>query len=277
MYVKEMRPKNWLKNIFVFLPVVFALELRNTEKLIASAIAFAAFCLVSSAVYIFNDICDMDKDSANQMKRMRPIAGGDIKIRNAILFLLFLSAIGLAVGFFADWLTCILLVIYLIVNALYTTSLKHKPVIDCFCIAAGFVLRVYAGGAASGEPVSDWLFLTVVAMSLFMAFGKRQGEMLEDSSAREVLQWYDIGFLKGMVFIFAGLAAVFYSLWAMERGCNMIYTVPIIIFIMSKYLLVIQGGKSQGDPTTVMFENKSLLAACFIYGLITVALLYFGG
>jgi len=277
-YIKEMRPKNWVKNIFVFIPLVFSLELFNAEKLLMTIIAFAAFCLASSAVYVFNDIIDADKDAAHPVKHSRPIASGLITTRKAAIFVAVLAGTGIVISLAANLLTGMLVAGYLTLNVVYTLRLKHKPILDCFCIATGFVLRIYAGGAASGEVVSDWLFLTIVAMSLFMAFGKRRGELLRvrTCETREVLNSYDLSFLKGIVFACAGLSIVFYSLWAMYRGSNMIYTVPLIIFIVAKYLLLIHSRDSHGDPTTVIFEDKSLFAACGLYGLLMIVLLYFG-
>ena len=240
-------------------------------------IAFASFCLISSAVYAFNDICDADKDAAHPVKRSRPVASGAISKRKAAILTAVLSIAGLAVGFTVNLTVMILVAAYLALNMLYSKRLKHKPVLDCFSIAAGFVLRVYTGGAASGEPVSDWLFLTIVAMSLFMAFGKRRGELakVRNAETREVLHRYDGAFLLGMVWVCAGLAIVFYSLWAMNREHNMIFTVPLIIFLVSRYLLRLSDPDSHGDPTTVLFKDKVLLAAGGVYGVLTVALLYF--
>ena len=276
-YTSLTRPKNWLKNIFVFIPLVFSLELFNLHQLAATTTAFIVFCLISSAVYVFNDICDAQKDALHPVKCNRPIASGLIAKRKAALFAISLLIIGVAASIFVNLFAGLLIAIYVAINLSYSLWLKHKPIIDCFCIAAGFVLRVYTGGAASGEPVSYWLFLTIVAMSLFMAFGKRFGEltMIGCVETRKVLHQYNTDFLNGMVFTCAGLAIVFYSLWAMNRGSNMIYTVPLIIYIVAKYLLTINNNKANDDPTAILFEDKTLLVVCALYGLLAIALLYF--
>lgn len=273
------RPKNWVKNIFIFVPLVFSLNLLNVNALLATVVAFASFCLISSAVYIFNDICDAAKDAAHPVKRSRPIASGLISKSKAAVLAILLALAGIAVGFTVNIAVMMLVTAYLALNILYSAWLKHVPVFDCFSIAAGFVLRVYAGGAASGETVSDWLFLTIAAMSLFMAFGKRRGEFsrVRSAESRDVLRRYDIVFLQGMVWICAGLSIVFYSLWALNREHNMVYTVPLIIFLVSRYLLRLSDPDSHGDPTTVLFKDKVLLAAGGVYGLLTVFLLYFQG
>ena len=275
-FIKEMRVKSWIKNIFVFVPLVFALELQNVEKLLATLIAFAAFCLVSSAIYVFNDICDADKDAAHPVKCTRPIASGAISKRSAVVFAVLLAIAGIAIGASVGLSAVVLIVTYTILNLTYSMWLKHIPILDCFCVATGFVLRVYTGGAASGEYISDWLFLTIAAASLFMAFGKRRGELLKvgDTTTRKVLRLYDSVFLNGMVFVCAGLSIVFYALWAMYRGSNMIYTVPLIIFLVSKYLLLIHNTDSHGDPMTVIFEDKILLISCAAYALLVFLFLY---
>ena len=275
-YVREARPKSWLKNVFVFIPITFALELTDINKLLLTSVLFAAFCLVSSAVYVLNDIVDADKDVLHPVKCKRPIASGAISKGKAVIFAILLLVVGLVLAGCIAWLALVLVVAYFLINVAYSFSLKHKPIYDCFCIAAGFVLRVFVGGTVITGGVSDWLFMTVVAMSLFMAFGKRRGELIKTSGTgetRAVLERYDLEFLNGMTFVCAGLAVVFYSLWAMGRGSNMIYTVPIIIFIVSKYLLLVHGD-SHGDPTTVILGNTTLLAACAVYALLTVGLLY---
>jgi len=278
-YIREARPQNWLKNIFIFVPLVFSLKFFYVEKLLTTIFAVAVFCLVSSAIYVFNDIFDRKADAAHPIKCSRPIASGALPVGKAAVFGAILAVIGVAAGFALNLCLGVFTVLYLALNMAYTRWLKLLPVLDCFCIAASFVLRVYAGGAASGESVSDWLFLTVVSMALFMAFGKRRGELLriDETAARPVLQRYDLQFLNGILFVCAGLSIAFYALWAMNRGFHMIYTVPLIIFIVAKYLLLIHNPDSHGDPTTVILQDKVLLCACGVYGLTVIGLLYFGG
>jgi 4-hydroxybenzoate polyprenyltransferase len=278
-YIKQLRPKNWLKNVFVFIPLIFALELLNVEKLMPTTMMFATFCLASSAVYIFNDIRDVENDRLHPVKSNRPIASGTIGIKAAVVFAVILTAAAFGLAFYVNALAMLVIALYVAENILYSAYLKHRPIFDCFCIATGFILRVYAGSFASGGGVSDWLFLTVVAMSLFMAFGKRRGEILKVSAAnrRPVLEYYDLDFLNGMMFACAGLSVVFYALWAMNRGMYMIYTVPIIIFIVCKYLLILHENDSHGDPTSVILNSKALISACGAYALLTIVLLYVVG
>jgi 4-hydroxybenzoate polyprenyltransferase len=278
LYIKQLRPKNWLKNVFLFVPLVFSMQLFNPNKVFFTLIAFTAFCLVSSGAYVINDICDAEKDAAHPTKCHRPIASGMITKRRAAVYSVLIVFFGLATAFTVSHIVCLFAVAYLALNLSYTLVLKHMPIFDCFSIAMGFVLRVITGGFACGEYVSDFLFLTVFTMSLFMAFGKRRGEILkvDPSDQRTVLKHYNLPFLDAMTFTCASLSIVFYSLWSMNRGLNMIFTVPIVIFIVLKYLLLINDKDSYGDPTEVILADKTLLAACIVYVSATVALLYAG-
>jgi 4-hydroxybenzoate polyprenyltransferase len=275
-YLKLCRPKNWLKNIFVFLPIVFAMQLLNYTKLIDTILAFIAFCLIASAIYIQNDIKDISKDQAHPVKCKRPLASGRVSVKSAIYLMAILAILSLGISIYINIYIVILVLAYIAINILYTHILTNMAIVDCFCIATGFIIRVFAGSFASGDAVSDWLFLTIVAMSLFMAFGKRRGELIKtNGDSRSVLKIYDIVFLNGIVFMCAGLTIVFYSLWTMLRGADMIYTVPLIIYIISKYLILIYFD-SHADPTTVILGNKTLIIACLIYASLTVFLLYKG-
>ena len=278
LYIREIRPLNWIKNIFIFVPIVFSLELFNKNKLLTTVLAFISFCFISSAVYVFNDICDADNDAVHPIKCTRPIASGAIAKRKAALLAGLFAIIGLSGSSFVSILTFVLAFAYLWLNLFYSLYLKNKAIIDCFCIATGFVLRVYIGGAASKVIVSDWLFLSVAAMSLFMAFGKRLGELIKanNNSMRRVLNLYNIGYLDGMLFVFAGLSITFYAFWSMNRGFGMIYTVPLVFYIVSKYILLMHNNDSQGDPTSVIYRSKSLLVSIALYIAFTISLLYSG-
>ena len=170
----------------------------------------------------------------------------------------------------------LLILAYVVINILYSKWLKTKVLIDCFCIAAGFILRVLVGGTIVTAGVSDWMFLTVLALSLFMAFGKRRGEMRSYTrgETRDVLEVYDMNFLDGIIFMCAGLSMVFYSLWSISHESNLVYTVPIVLFIVIRYLLLVFKGRSEADPTTLILSDKTLWVSCGICGLIMLAMLY---
>lgn len=275
-YLKQMRVNSWLKNLFVFCPVVFSLELFRWEVFLRALLLTLSFCLVSSAIYTFNDISDIKNDRVHSVKKNRPIASGIIPVHTAwILFALLLAA-GLSLSFFVKVTAFVFILVYVIVNILYSKWLKRKAVIDCFCIALGFVLRVMVGGTVITSGVSNWMFLTVVSLSLFMAFGKRRGELTgyREGDTRDVLKQYDMNFLNGVVFTCAALTMVFYSLWSISQKSVLVYTVPIVLFIIIRYLLLVFANHSEADPTTLILSDKTLLISCGMYGIIMLLLLY---
>ena len=276
IYLKQMRIKSWLKNLFVFFPIIFSLELFEWNKLIQAVILALSFCLISSAVYVLNDINDVENDRNHAVKKNRPIASGQISFPCAWMLLVCLTIAGFGLAFSVNLFSLLLILAYVVINILYSKWLKTKVVIDCFCIAAGFVLREKVGGTKVSDGVSGWMFLTVVSLSLFMAFGKRRGELHNYGAGgtREVLDVYEMSFLNGIVFMCAGLTMVFYSLWSISQESNLVYTVPIVLFIVIRYLLLVFSGRSEADPTTLILSDKTLLVSCGLCALIMIALLY---
>ena len=276
IYLKEMRIESWLKNLFVFFAIIFSLELFDGNKFIQAVILTLSFCLISSAIYVLNDISDVENDRKHAVKKNRPIASGQISFPCAWILLICLMIAGFGLALSVNLSSCLLILAYVVINILYSKWLKNKAVIDCFCIAAGFILRVMVGGTIVRDGVSDWMFLTVVSLSLFMAFGKRRGELCNYNAGgtRDVLGKYEMNFLNGIVFVCAGLTIAFYSLWSISQESNLVYTVPIVLFIVIRYLLLVFLGRSEADPTTLILSDKTLLVSCGLCAFIMLALLY---
>lgn len=276
IYLKQMRINSWLKNLFVFFAIIFSLELFEWDKFIQAVILSLSFCLISSAVYVLNDINDVENDRCHAVKKNRPIASGQISFPCAWILLICLMIAGFGLALSVNLSSFLLILAYVIINILYSKWLKTKVVIDCFCIAAGFVLRVMVGGTIVSAGISDWMFLTVVSLSLFMAFGKRRGELHSygTGGTRDVLEIYEMTFLNGIVFMCAGLTITFYSLWSISQESNLVYTVPIVLFIVIRYLLLVFLGHSEADPTTLILSDKTLLVSCGFCALIMLVLLY---
>lgn len=275
-YLKEMRIKSWLKNLFVLCPIIFSLELFEWNTLVEAIVLTVAFCLISSAIYVLNDIGDVEKDREHEVKKNRPIAAGKIPISHAWVLLICLMLVGFGMVLLINLPSFLLVLTYVIINILYSKWLKTVVLIDCFCIATGFILRVMVGGTIVSAGVSGWMFLTVLSLSLFMAFGKRRGELRTYASGetRAVLEVYEMNFLNGIVFLCAGLSMVFYSLWAVSQESNLVYTVPIVLFIIMRYLLLVCMGREEADPTTLILSDKTLLVSCGVYALLMLAMLY---
>ena len=206
IYIKEMRIKSWLKNLFVFCPIIFSLELFEWNKLIEVIILAVAFCFISSAIYVLNDLSDVENDRKHEVKKKRPIASGQISFSGAWILLVCLTILGFGLALWVNYSAFFLILAYVVINILYSKWLKTKVLIDCFCIAAGFILRVMVGGTIVSAGVSEWMFLTVLALSLFMAFGKRRGELhgYVGKETRDVLEVYNKSFLDGIIFMGRG-------------------------------------------------------------------------
>lgn len=277
--LKLMRPKSWIKNILVGLPMFFSLSLFNQEDIFPVFMAFIGFCLISSAIYALNDVFDLNYDRARDDRKDRPLASGRVPVVYANWLFVILALTGFACLLFGvSWSSWLYGLTYWIVNICYTMKLKHVPVLDVGCIAAGFVLRVYAGAAACDVEVSGWLFLTVASAALFMGFGKRYGEMSFSESRywRESVRGYDLDFLRGAMFLSSGLAVGFYALWAMQFDTSrLVMSVPVLVLLLCRYLLDVFRNIGGGDPVRIFYADKFLSLGVIAYGILMGILLYF--
>ena len=281
-YLKLMRVHHYIKNGLVFAALACSGQLFNFDKLASGIAAFVAFCMVSSAVYIVNDIRDCEKDRKHPTKCNRPIAAGTISIKSArglAVILLIIAAICNAFSFKAT--STSLLVLYLVLNLVYSFGLKNIPIVDISILVCGFLIRVLYGAVVTEIIISNWLYLTVIALSCYFALGKRRNELKNISAGetRQVLKVYPINFLDKNMGMCLTLAIVFYALWCMDEKTitfydnNLIFTVPIVLLITMKYSLDIEG-ESDGDPVEVLLHDKALFALCVIYLSLMFMILY---
>lgn len=282
-YLKLMRIRHYVKNLLVFAALACSGQFFHIEKLLPSIAAFAAFCMVSSAIYIINDIRDVEKDRNHPVKCNRPIAAGTVSIHGAWC----LAAVLLALAILFNYLafraaSTVLLALYFALNLGYSFGLKNIPILDVAILAAGFLLRILYGAFVTGISVSNWLYLTVIALAFYFAFGKRRNELrqLEGSETRQVLQAYPLGFLNKNMSMCLTLANVFYALWSMDEKTILLYnskylvfTVPIVLLITMKYSLDVEG-ESDGDPVEVLLHDKVLLTLCILYLAAMFLILY---
>lgn len=282
-YLKLMRVHHYLKNGLVFAALICSGQLFVREKIFAGIMGFAAFCMISSVVYIINDIHDADKDRKHPVKCNRPIAAGRISVRNAwILAAVLFIAAAICNAFTFDVTATVLLALYLILNLAYSFGLKNIPIADVTILVAGFLIRILYGAFITKITVSNWLYLTVIAAAFYFALGKRRNELkqLKDGETREVLKSYPVGFLDKNMGMCLTLANVFYALWSMDEKTVALYnsrylilTVPIVLLITMKYSLDIEG-ESDGDPVAVLLHDRVLLVMCAIYLVIMFVILY---
>ncbi len=280
-YLRLLRVHHYIKNFLVFAALAFSGQMFNLDRLKAVSIAFLVFCAVSSSIYIINDIRDIEKDRLHPTKCNRPLAKGEISIKTAwfllAILILFASICSLLLHSIS---ASLLIIIYFALNLAYSFKLKNYPIIDIAILVSGFLIRIYYGAIVTGISVSNWLYLTVLALSFFFAMGKRRNELKTvGCETRTVLKGYPIGFLdKGMTMCLT-LTNVFYALWTAEKTTTesynkfLIFTVPIVLLITLKYSINIEGD-SDGDPVEVLLHDKMLLILCMVYVLSMFGIIY---
>ena len=276
-YLKLMRVKHYIKNLLIFIPLIFSKNLFNIDLLLTTFLGFIVFSLVASIIYIINDIKDIEKDKLHPIKKNRPLASGKVSLNESYILITIL----LIVIIFTYLLTSLnkisilILAIYLIINIAYSFGLKNVPILDVVFLVIGFILRIIYGAFLGNIEVSRWLYLTILVFSFFMGFGKRRNEMKKNKNkSRNVLKYYNYEFLDKVTYMFLTLFIAFYSLWAMSIPSEyMIYTTFLVIIISLKYILNLEND-SFGDPVDVLLGDKILLIICFVYVISVFTLLY---
>ena len=257
--VRLFRPKQWVKNVFVFAPLVFSRKFLDEDAVLSAVTAAALFCLASSAAYIINDIKDIQRDRRHPIKsKTRPLAAGSISVTAALAVLAALAGV-LILGSFFEPSVALVLVGYLSLNVAYTFSLKHQPVIDIFTISIGFVLRVYAGAVAVAVQVSGWMLVTTLCLALYLAAIKRRQELNNCRlDSRQVLEKYSVTLMDRYAEMSATGALVFYSMFVMSVRPELIATIPLVLFGMFRYWYVVEKSDSGESPTDAIFTDWQL-------------------
>lgn len=265
--VRTARPRQWVKNVLVFAAPFTAGQITNVGVLVDAAVAFVAFSLVASSVYLVNDAVDVEADRAHPTKRNRPIAAGVVPIPLAYASAALFFGAGIGVSFLADWRLLIVLVVYEAVQLGYCFGLKHQPVIDLVIVGSGFLMRLIAGGVATGISLSQWFLLVTAFGSLFMVAGKRFAEVMlyerTGAKIRSSLKKYSGSYLR---FVWATSAAILimtYCLWAFEQQhrvpgtvWSVISIVPFVIAVL-RYAVDVDGGNA-GEPEEIALRDRVL-------------------
>lgn len=267
-----LRPSHWIKNVFVLAGFFFSGDWRNAEILTRSLAGFAVFCLASSAVYCLNDALDADKDRQHPRKRLRPVAAGLVSRRAALTSAALLLVPALALALWTGPGLAIIAGAYLAVNLAYSSGWKNKVLVDVFCIASGFILRLLAGTWGIGIEPSQWFLLCTMALSLFLGFSKRYAELAEAKltldEKRAVLRNYSPEFLRMLMGVTLSATLITYGLYttsartvAVHGTSNLVYTLPIAMFAMFRYLyLVMEKGFGENTVAEVLKDRQLLLA-----------------
>ena len=285
-YLKLIRVKHWLKNSLVFLPLFFSLNIQDITLLLRCILAFFIFSLTSSIIYIYNDMNDIEKDKNHPTKKLRPLASGEISIKQASMVMVFLATIDIVLMSvlyinISNIFIFIIPVIYIILNVLYSKIIKDIPILDVSIIVIGFVLRILYGSISTSIEVSKYLYLMIIFGSFFLGFGKRRNEIVKNGNkSRPVLEKYNKDFLDKNMYVSYALSIVAYTLWTVDPvtiariGNDYIFwTIPLLMIILQLYSLNIEDN-SDGDPTEVIFSDKKIVIVGFIYLIALAIILY---
>lgn len=273
-----------MKNILVFFPILFSGNLLVRERCIRTIWGFVSFCLVTSAIYIVNDLRDIDSDRMNPVKKYRPLASGAVSIRQGALLCTALCACSIGLGLYTSLEGTGYIVCYFIINLLYSFGMKNIPILDVVILVAGYIIRLLYGGILAGTGVSDWMLLTVMMASFFLGFGKRRGEYIEyGKEARKALRGYSRTFLDNSVNMFLTLTILFYSLTCLDKesgvakqGVNMLWTVPVVTIVCLRYMMRMESDDNcGGDPVELVSHDAVSMILIGFYGLAVLVSLYF--
>lgn len=261
-----MRPKQWIKNAFVLAPLVFSGEFVHVASIGKAMATMLLFCVASSLTYVFNDVCDVERDRLHPVKsRTRPLAAGNVPLSWALVLAAVLIVILIA-GSIAMPACSMVIGAYLLLNVAYSLRLKHQPVIDIFTIATGFVLRVIAGAVALQVPVSSWMFITTLCLALYLAAIKRRQELGRSGAAgRQVLNAYSLPLADRYAEMSAMGALLFYSLYVLSAKPVLVATVPLVLFGLFRYWFLVESQDDGESPTEALLGDWQLLVTIALW------------
>ncbi len=297
--LQAMRPRQWVKNLAIFVGIVFAQRLLSFPLFERAVVAFITFCLASSCIYLLNDMLDLQNDRQHPVKSKRPLASGALPISWAITgmsalvlicagvtSLVFFIPIDSQSNIFASFaganvLFALTVISYLLLMALYSVRLKHVVLLDVFFIASGFVLRILAGTAIFAVVISPWLYLVTILLSLFLALNKRRNELVllqgQASSHRQILKEYSLPLLDQLITIVTAATLISYSLYTFQSSTGnhrLMITIPFVLYGMFRYLYLVHMRMEGGSPEEVLLRDRHLLVTVVLCLAIIIAILY---
>jgi decaprenyl-phosphate phosphoribosyltransferase len=285
--IRLIRPKQWIKNGFVFAPLIFSKQLFDTDRLLTSGRAFVAFCLTASSIYILNDLADLEADRAHPEKKKRPLAAGTLAVSHALTVLVLLLAGAVAVAAGMDLRFIAFLAAYFILNIAYSLKLRDVFLLDVFIIAAGFMFRVLGGAYAINVTVSSWLVLCSLFISLFLGFAKRRGELVlsdQKSAKRETLRLYRVDYIDQLLTIAAAGTVISYALYTVASRTvevfgtdRLIYTTVFVMYGVFRYMFLIHTTSAVENPTNAVTADPPIIVNAILWIAACVLLIYFGG
>ena len=272
----SLRPKQWVKNLILFGPLIFSKNLFALDKTLIAAAAFGLFCLLAGSVYLINDLLDLERDRRHPVKRLRPLPSGRLSPAVAVVGAALLAGGSLTAAFSLERFFGVLALAYFLLNLAYSTGLKHVVIVDVMAIAFGFVLRVLGGAAVVSVPATPWLLMCTILLALFLGFAKRRHELtLLSANAeghRRVLEHYTPYFLDQMILIVSAATVMSYALYTISPETvqhfgtpNLIYTVPFVLYGIFRYLYLVHLRAEGGSPTQAFLTDRPLLVNILLW------------
>jgi decaprenyl-phosphate phosphoribosyltransferase len=285
VYLKLLRPKDWAKNLFLFLPLFFGREIFNLGKLFHVALGFIAFSAIASSIYIINDYRDREDDRKHPVKRNRPIASGAVKPTTALVICGVLLVIGFALAWWIRDKFFIVLGIYFLLNLAYSLGLKAISILDIIILATGFVLRIKGGSVISYVPLSEWIIIMVFLLAVFMAIGKRRDDVLLKLSSgtdmRKSIKGYNLEFLNILLAFVCAVIVVAYLMYTMSPvtiantgSSRLYYTCIFVLAGIMRYLQIIYISTDSGSPTKILYKDRFIQITLLLWGISYILLLY---
>ncbi len=281
----SMRPNQWVKNLLLFAGLIFSRNLLDFQMLTKTFYAFFLFCLLSSSVYIMNDLLDLKNDRAHPLKSKRPIASGKLNVFSALFFVIALSFLSLFLSFYLSTNFFIVGLSYFALNLAYSKYLKHIVILDVMCIAAGFVLRAVAGAVVIDVTISAWLVVCTTLLALFLGFGKRRYELvlLEDkaNAHRKILTEYSLYFLDQLISVVTASTVVAYAFYTLSPEVqqklgvsHLELTIPFVLYGIFRYLYLIHQKEGGGSPSRLLLTDFPILIDIFLWLVCVLIIVY---
>jgi len=282
----SFRPKQWIKNLFIFAALIFSANLLNLSLFLNVLKTFFLFCALSSSIYLINDLFDLKQDKIHPEKRKRPLASGKLKPTLALATAIFLALFSISTSFWISLELGLLFITYFLLFVLYSFILKRLAILDIFIIAVGFVLRVMVGALAISVSLSHWIIICTFFLALFLGFAKRRHELIvlgdNHSSHRTSLSDYSLHFIDQMISVTTASVVISYALYTVSPETiehfgtdKMFYTIPFVLYGIFRYLYLVYKRKEGGSPTEALLTDKALAADVFLWVLAVLVILYF--
>ncbi|SEA44196.1 4-hydroxybenzoate polyprenyltransferase [Chitinophaga terrae (ex Kim and Jung 2007)] len=284
-FIRLLRPKHWIKNAFLFIPLFFAGEIFLVDKVMTVLIAFASFSLIASSIYILNDYRDIEADRQHPVKCKRPLASGEISKTAALMLFIACIAGGFGLGFLVKEKFVFVLSIYFVLNLFYCLGLKNISILDIIILSIGFVLRVKAGGVASGIAMSEWLTIMIFLLALFMAIAKRRDDILirldSGKEVRKASKGYNMDFLNVMLAVVSAVIIVAYLMYAIApetqarfHTYRLYYTTLFVIGGLLRYLQITYVENNTGSPTKILYKDRFIQLTILLWVLSFYVIIY---